>query len=33
LHWQRFGEAIEDARLEHELRVQRRLAEICRDFD
>ena len=32
-HWWRFREAVDDARLEHELRVQRRLAEIRRDFD
>lgn len=32
-HWHRFRETIETARLEHELRVQRRLAEIRRDFD
>lgn len=31
-HWHRFREAIDDARLEHELRVQRRLAEIRRDL-
>ncbi len=32
-HWRRFGETVEDARHEHELRVQRRLDEIRRNFD
>jgi len=32
-HWQRFRESIEDARFEHERRVQLRLDEIRRQFD
>ena len=32
-HWRRFGETIEDARLEHERRVQLRLDEIRRRYD